>query len=290
VNWVKSGFEYVKYGEVDYPESLLTIRDFPKVLFYKGDLSLAKKRCVAVAGSRKTTQYGRNIAEQIGKRLAEKDITVVSGMARGIDTCAHTGALEAGGNTIAVLGCGTDVCYPAENRELKLRIERCGLILSEYPPGTEPRKYYFPQRNRIISGLSEATVIVQAGNNSGALITAEYAIEQGRDVFAVPGNIDSRYNLGNNKLLKEGAIAVTSIEDILEYLGVNGYTRNEAKEILGKTEMEIYDLLTNHGELSIDDICRIMSKPTVYIASIVSVMELKGVVMSALGKIFIANG
>lgn len=287
---MKSGIEYVKYGEADYPESLLTIQDFPKVLFYKGDLSLAKKRCVAVAGSRKTTQYGRNIAEQIGKRLAEKDITVVSGMARGIDTCAHTGALEVGGNTIAVLGCGIDVCYPVENRELKSRIESCGLILSEYPPGTEPRKYYFPQRNRIISGLSEATVIVQAGNNSGALITAEYAIEQGRDVFAVPGNIDSRYNLGNNKLLKEGAMAVTSIEDILEHLGISGYTRNEAINILGKTEMEIYDLLSNYGELSIDDICRIMSKPTVYIASIVSVMELKGVVMSALGKIFIANG
>lgn len=286
---MKKEYGYVRCDEEEYPERLKEIMDYPKILFYKGDLSLAQKCCVAVVGSRKTTQYGRNTAELIGQRLAQKEIIVVSGMARGIDTCAHTGTLDAGGKTIAVLGCGVDVCYPKENRELMELIEKNGLILSEYPPGTEPRKYYFPQRNRIISGLSEATVIVQAGNNSGALITAEFAAEQGKDVFSVPGNIDSRYNLGNNKLLKEGAIPVTCIEDILEYLGAGGYSRSDVEELLSSTEMIIYDLLLNHGELSIDDICRIMSKPPAYIAGIVSVMELKGVVTSALGKIFIAN-
>jgi len=282
-------FKYVKYGDPDYPVNLLHIADFPKILFYKGNLSIANSRCVAIAGSRRTTQYGRSVAESIGRRLAEKNITVVSGMARGIDTCAHMGALESGGNTIAVLGCGIDVCYPRENNKLKEKIEKNGLVLSEYPPGTEPRKYYFPQRNRIISGLSEAAVIVQAGTKSGALITAEYAIEQGKEVFSVPGNIDSRYNLGNNKLIKEGATPLVNIEDILEHLGVGGYTREQAEMVLGELELQIYDLLMNYGELSIDDICRSLSLSPAYVGSIVSVMELKGIVMSALGKIFIAN-
>ncbi len=140
-------------------------------------------------------------------RIASHGITVVSGMAMGIDTCAHRGALEVGGDTIAVLGCGMDVCYPPENVELKDHIEDKGLVVSEYSPGTSPQRYHFPQRNRIISGLWEVTAVVQAGNRSGALITAELSADQGREVCAVPGNVDSQYNVGNNKLIKEGAIS-----------------------------------------------------------------------------------
>lgn len=276
-------------GMPEYPAALKEIKNFPKVLFYRGDISLLSGRCAAVVGSRKTTQYGRTTAGLIGRRLAEKNIVVVSGMARGIDTCAHRGALDVSCNTIAVMACGADICYPKENKEIKKEIEDKGLVISEYPPGTQPEKYYFPQRNRIISGLSEITVVVQAGNSSGALITAELAAEQGREVFAVPGNIDSRYNLGNNKLIKEGAVPVTCIEDIMDALGIGGVDREAAERLLGETEMNIFRLLENNGEMTVDELCRLMGKPPAYVSSIVTVMEIKGVVFSALGKIFIAK-
>lgn len=276
-------------GQPEYPAILKEIRDFPKVLFYSGNLGIINKRCAAVVGSRKTTQYGRSVAHNMSKQLAERDIIVVSGMAKGIDTCAHRGALEVSGNTIAVLGCGIDICYPKENRELKNELEEKCLVISEYAPGTKPERYYFPQRNRIISGLSELTVVVQAGNNSGALITAELAVEHGREVFAVPGNIDSQYNLGNNKLIKEGAALATSIEDVLVAMGVGGISRNDAEKMLSQTEMLIFNLLENYGEMTIDQLCRVMNKPPAYVSSIVSVMEIKGIVFSALGKIFIAK-
>ena len=276
-------------GMPEYPAALKEIKDFPKVLFYRGNIQLLNRRCAAVVGSRKTTQYGRTTAGMIGRRLAERDIVIVSGMAKGIDTCAHRGALDVSGNTIAVFACGMDICYPKENQELKKEIEEKGLAVSEYPPGTAPEKYYFPQRNRIISGLSELTVVVQAGSSSGALITAELAAEQGREVFAVPGNIDSRYNLGNNKLIKEGAAPVTCIEDICEAMGIGGISRTDAEKVLGETEMQIFRLLENNGEMTVDELCREMGKPPAYISSIVSVMEIKGIVFSALGKIFIAK-
>lgn len=276
-------------GMPEYPAILKEIRGYPRELFYIGKIELLKMRCAAVVGSRKTTQYGRTAAKNISRALAEKNIVVVSGMAKGIDACAHRGALEVSGSTIAVLGNGVDICYPEENHELKREIEKHGLVLSEYPPGRKPEKYFFPQRNRIISGLSELTVVVQAGSGSGALITAELAAEQGREVFAVPGNIDSRYNLGNNKLIKEGAVPVTCIQDILDAMGVGGINREEAEQLLGKTEMEIFTLLENYGELTIDELCRLMGKTPAYVSSIVTVMEIKGIVFSALGKIFIAK-
>ena len=276
-------------GMPEYPAILKEIRGYPRELFYIGKIELLKMRCAAVVGSRKTTQYGRTAAKNISRALAEKNIVVVSGMAKGIDACAHRGALEVSGGTIAVLGNGVDICYPEENRELKKEIENNGLVLSEYPPGRKPEKYFFPQRNRIISGLSELTVVVQAGSDSGALITAELAAEQGREVFAVPGNIDSRYNLGNNKLIKEWAVPVTCIQDILDAMGVVGINREEAEQLLGKTEIEIFTLLENYGELTIDELCRLMGKTPAYVSSIVTVMEIKGIVFSALGKIFIAK-
>ncbi|MCF0143947.1 MAG: DNA-protecting protein DprA, partial [Firmicutes bacterium] len=203
--------EMIKYGERAYPAVLTEIKNPPKELYYTGDLKILDETCAAVVGSRTTTAYGRNTANAIGRKLAGHGVTVVSGMAMGIDTCAHEGALDANGSTVAVLGCGIDICYPPENKSLKAEIERKGLVLSEYPPGTPADRYNFPNRNRIISGLSAITVVVQARNRSGAMITAECAAEQGREVLAVPGNIDSQYNLGNNKLIKEGAMPVISI-------------------------------------------------------------------------------
>lgn len=284
-----TNIEMIRPGMHEYPEVLSEIKGYPKQLYYIGDISILKKRCAAVVGSRNTNQYGRSTAVTIAGKLAEKDITVVSGMARGIDTCAHRGTLDAGGSTVAVLGCGVDICYPEENLGLKKEIESKGIVLSEYPPGTEPMPYHFPQRNRIISGLSEMTVVVQARNSSGALITAELAAEQGREVCAVPGNIDSQYNLGNNKLIKDGARPITCPNDVLEVMNLDVIDENTAKRLLSDTEHLIFSMISERGEMTVDELCFRLEKPPSYVNSIVTVMELKGTVHTALGKIFIAK-
>lgn len=286
---MKQEVQRITPGMPEYPALLAEIKNAPKELYYTGDAGLLKKRCAAVVGSRSTTQYGRKIAADISKKLAVKGVTVVSGMARGIDTCAHRGALDANGTTIAVLGCGVDICYPEENKKLRNEICEKGLVVSEYPPGTEPRPYYFPQRNRIISGLSEITTVVQARNTSGALITAEFAAEQGREVCAVPGNIDSEYNLGNNKLIKDGARPVINTGDVLEMMGLDVIDEDTAKKLLSDNEMKIFCLLAAKGEMTVDELCMELGKPPSYVSSIVTVMELKGTVFTALGKIFIAK-
>lgn len=282
--------DIITSGMHEYPAALKEIKDYPKQLYYIGDINILKKRCAAVVGSRNTNQYGRSMAVSVASKIAEKNVAVVSGLARGIDTCAHRGALKAGGSTVAVLGCGADICYPEENAELKKEIEERGLILSEYPPGTEPRPFRFPQRNRIISGLSEVVVVVQARNDSGALITAELAAEQGREVCAVPGNIDSQYNLGNNKLIKDGARPLISTGDVLEAMGLDVMDEVAAKKLLSDTEHRIFTMLSEDGEMTVDELCCRLEKPPSYVSSIVTVMELKGAVSTALGKIFIAKG
>lgn len=272
-----------------YPDLLREIKDPPRQLYCLGNVSLLGRRCAAVVGSRKSTRYGRKTAEDIAARLASDGITVVSGMALGIDTAAHTGALGSGGGTIAVLGCGPDVCYPPENARLKKEIEAAGLVISEYPPGTKPQRYHFPQRNRIISGLSELTAVVQAGRSSGALITAELAAEQGREVCAVPGNIDSSFSIGSNKLIKDGACPVISTGDISAMMGVDRPADSEIRKCLSGIEQEIYHLLEGYGELTIDDLSILTGSAPGYISSVVTVMEMKGFVFSDLGKIFVAK-
>lgn len=276
-------------GQPVYPALLKEIRDYPKELYYIGDPKLLEEKCVSIVGSRKTNQYGRSTAYSFGKALGQRGITVVSGMAVGIDTCAHEGALQEKGNTAAVLACGLDLCYPPRNRELKGKIESAGIVLSEYPPGTAAQRYYFPQRNRIISGLSPLTVVVQAGNRSGALITAELAADQGRDVGAVPGNIDSEYNLGSNKLMREGAFALTGVQDLLEASGVSVLSEPEAERMLSDEEKQLYFLLCSHGEMSLDQLAFYLKKPVNEVGSLAIVMEMKGIVFSAMGKVFIAK-
>lgn len=276
-------------GQPVYPALLKEIRDYPKELYYIGDPKLLEEKCVSIVGSRKTNQYGRSTAYSFGKALGQRGITVVSGMAVGIDTCAHEGVLQEKGNTAAVLACGLDLCYPPRNRELKEKIESAGIVLSEYPPGTAAQRYYFPQRNRIISGLSPLTVVVQAGNRSGALITAELAADQGRDVGAVPGNIDSEYNLGSNKLLREGAFALTGVQDLLEASGVSVMSEPEAERLLSDEEKQLYFLLCSHGEMSLDQLAFYLKKPVNEVGSLAIVMEMKGIVFSAMGKVFIAK-
>ena len=286
---IKKRIQRMTSGQPVYPALLKEIRDYPKELYYIGDPKLLEEKCVSIVGSRKTNQYGRSTAYSFGKALGQRGITVVSGMAVGIDTCAHEGALQEKGNTAAVLACGLDLCYPPRNRELKEKIESAGIVLSEYPPGTAAQRYYFPQRNRIISGLSPLTVVVQAGNRSGALITAELAADQGRDVGAVPGNIDSEYNLGSNKLLREGAFALTGVQDLLEASGVSVLSEPEAERLLSDEEKQLYFLLCSHGEMSLDQLAFYLKKPVNEVGSLAIVMEMKGIVFSAMGKVFIAK-
>lgn len=276
-------------GQAGYPALLKEIRDYPKTLYYIGDVRLLHSRCAAVVGSRTTTAYGRNMARSIGSCLASRGVSVVSGMASGIDACAHEGALSVRGNTIAVLGCGPDICYPAENRRLKEMIEQKGLVISEYPPGTEPKPWNFPLRNRIISGLSELVTVVQARLRSGALITAELAAEQGRELCAVPGNMDSQYNLGTNQLIRDGAAALTTVEDVLAPLGLVGGGGEEVLAKLGRTEQRVCRMLQQEGEMSTDEICLRMSCQPYYLLPILSSLELKGIICSAMGKFFLAN-
>lgn len=286
---IKKRIQRMTSGQPVYPALLKEIRDYPKELYYIGDPKLLEEKCVSIVGSRKTNQYGRSTAYSFGKALGQRGITVVSGMAVGIDTCAHEGTLQEKGNTAAVLACGLDLCYPPRNRELKGKIESAGIVLSEYPPGTAAQRYFFPQRNRIISGLSPLTVVVQAGNRSGALITAELAADQGRDVGAVPGNIDSEYNLGSNKLLREGAFALTGVQDLLEASGVSVLSEPEAERMLSDEEKQLYFLLCSHGEMSLDQLAFYLKKPVNEVGSLAIVMEMKGIVFSAMGKVFIAK-
>jgi len=216
----RDGFGVTTLADRDYPPLLRQIYDPPALLFYRGNLSVLQAPCVAVVGSRKATAYGRTAATRLAADLARAGVVVVSGMARGVDTCAHSGALQDGGITAAVLGCGLDICYPPENLRLRERIVQSGVLLSEFPPRTEPKAQHFPLRNRVISGLSLATVVVEAAEKSGALITADCALEQGREVFAVPGSINSPYSRGCHKLLKEGAAMLEEASDVLQELGL----------------------------------------------------------------------
>ncbi|MBA3374467.1 MAG: DNA-protecting protein DprA [Actinobacteria bacterium] len=204
--------------DAEYPRLLAAIHDPPPTLFIRGagSCEVLSQPAVAVVGARACSAYGRSVARSLGRELAAAGLVVVSGMARGIDGEAHRGALEAAGITVAVLGCGIDRDYPAAHAELARRVTEQGTIVSEYEPGIEPAPWRFPARNRIIAGLCEATVVVEARERSGALITADFAMEEGRDVFAVPGEITSALSAGTNALIRLGAIPVTCTADVLE--------------------------------------------------------------------------
>ena len=214
----------IRLGRRDalFPERLRAIFDPPPALHLRGggEADLLGRRSVAVVGARSCSPYGSQVARMLGRELAAAGLVVVSGLARGIDGEAHRGALEAGGFTLAVLGCGIDRDYPASHAQLSRRIEEKGLVVSEYEPGVEPAPWRFPARNRIIAGLSEAVVVVEARERSGALITADFALDEGREVFAVPGEITSSLSAGTNALLKLGATPLTSADDVFDALGI----------------------------------------------------------------------
>ena len=211
----KEKIKVIRFGDKNYPESLKNIPDNPKVLYVLGNERLLNEKSIAIIGCRKCTKYGAKNAYTFGYKLAEKGICVVSGLARGIDTYSHLGAIKVKEKAIAVVGSGLDEVYPKENIELYKSILRSGgVIVSEYPLGTKPERYHFPQRNRIISGLSNGVIVVEAKKKSGTLITVDFALEQGKDVYAIPGNITSEYSYTTNELIKEGAIPITSLDDL----------------------------------------------------------------------------
>ncbi|MBR6252799.1 MAG: DNA-processing protein DprA [Clostridia bacterium] len=211
----------INQSDAFYPVKLKEICDPPEEIYCVGDIRLLNEPSIAIVGARDASDYGRRISKKLSSDLSKRGVTIISGLAKGIDSCAHEGAYDKIGKTIAVLGCGIDIIYPKENEELYKNIIRSGgLIISEFPLGTKPEKDNFPKRNRLISGLSNGVVVVEAKAKSGALITVDCALEQGKNVFAVPGNIGSIYSEGTNNLIKDGAIPVTSYEDILLHIKI----------------------------------------------------------------------
>ncbi len=252
-NLEKLEVKCLTYLSEDYPEPLLFLDGAPLCLFCKGDISLLKTRCIAIVGSRATSNYGKIITAQFARALAENGFTIVSGLALGVDKISHESALDCGGKTIAVLGSGFNYLYPADNAMLAKRIAEKGLLISEYRPSVKAALFTFPQRNRIIAGLSLGVLITEAGEKSGSLITKEYALEYGKDIFAVPGNINSPRSAGTNRLIKscQGA-CVTSPDDILEFYGIEKQKKKKTRQ-LSINEQLIFDAL-QAGELTLDEI------------------------------------
>lgn len=278
----------INFGDSEYPELLKCIADPPKTLYCIGNRQLLSKLCFSVVGSRNASVYGKWAARKLSADIVKGGGVVVSGMAAGIDSEAHKGALDAGGETIAVLGCGIDICFPAFNRKLRDEIAEKGLIISEYPQGVHGSRFTFPRRNRIISGLSLGTVIVEAGINSGALITAERAAEQSRQVFAVPGNINNLSSFGTNKLIQDGASLVLNAADIFSMTGIP-YRKEKETEALGKDELEILEIIKKEGETTAEFISGKLNKKISQVNAMITVLEIKGMIYSAFGKIFVAN-
>ncbi|MDA8211893.1 MAG: DNA-processing protein DprA [Clostridia bacterium] len=289
-----AGIKMILRPDQAYPENLSYIYDPPQVLYVKGSTTAFKREAVAIVGTRKASHYGKLVAGGLAEDLAGRGILVVSGLARGIDSAAHKGALSSG-STVAVLGCGLDVVYPRENRKLLAEVIDRGAVISEYPLGTPPNAWNFPARNRIISGLSLGVVVVEAEEKSGSLITVDCALDQGREVFAVPGNIYASTSKGPHKLVKQGAKLVTCTEDILEELaldtlfprvaqpsfpGCTGLTPEEDK-VLQLLEVE---------PMPVDVLAAKSGLVPGYLLSILTFLELKGLVKQLPGQNFLRVG
>lgn len=268
----------ITWNDSNYPARLREIDTCPPVLYVRGSLLPEDENAIAVVGTRHTSVYGRQVAGEIAGDLARNGITVVSGLARGIDSVAHKVAIEAGGRTVAVTACGVDMVYPSDNVDLARQIMEHGALVSEYPLGTKPKAEHFPLRNRVMSGISLGVLVVEAGERSGALITAHLAIEQNREVFAVPGNIFSPTSRGTNRLIQEGAKLVRNCTDILEELNVTVVAQQlELKQNVVATDAEsqLLGYLSREGSY-IDDICHRSGLPVSTVGSLLTMLELKG--------------
>ncbi|HAK88932.1 MAG: DNA protecting protein DprA [Nitrospirae bacterium GWB2_47_37] len=294
------GIRIIKYTDGEYPENLRQIEDSPVLLYCKGRLEKEDRYAIAIVGSRNMTPYGQKIAESIASGLASYGLTIVSGMARGIDTCSHKGALKAKGRSIAVLGNGLDNPYPPENAALFDELSNNGCVISEFPPGTPPNRENFPQRNRLISGLSLGVLVVEATVKSGSLITAGHALEQGKEIFAVPGSITSGNSEGTNALIKKGAKLVQKADDILEELApqIKGLLKGSHRDVSEKNLLVNISGLEITGEEKaicnilgseprhVDEIARETRIPSAKLLGLLLTLELKGIIKQAEGKRF----
>ncbi|MEO0068029.1 MAG: DNA-processing protein DprA [candidate division WOR-3 bacterium] len=283
------GVQVIGYLEENFPKNLRGVAHMPPVLFIRGEIREEDEQAVAVVGTRRPSHYGAQVAENLGKELAGAGITVISGLARGIDTYAHKGALNAGGRTIAVLGCGIDVYYPPENRQLCEAIVKQGAVISEYPLGMEPLAMNFPKRNRIISALAKAVVAVEAGEKSGVLNTCAWAKEQGREVFAVPGRIGDERSLGTNRLIRDGARILTEPGDILSWLGIKAKALPLKEVALAEEEKPVLEVIKGEP-VHIDEICEALGMPMQQLLNLLFQLEVKGVIKQLPGKFFVRAG
>ncbi|MEC9488368.1 MAG: DNA-processing protein DprA [Halanaerobium sp.] len=291
------GIRIITSDDADYPRPLLTIYEPPPVLFCRGDYHPADRMGLAVVGSRRISHYGKKVCRQLVQELVIRGFTIVSGFARGIDTIGHREAIKEGGRTIAVLGSGLDVIYPPENKELYQEVWKHGCILSEYPLGMQPLRQNFPLRNRLISGLSLGTLVIEAAKRSGSLITANWALEQGREVFAVPGDITRMSSAGTNNLIRAGAKIVTCIEDVLEEFPALNFTirEDEGEEetqgslpFLTEDENMVYQLIDDQPA-GIEEIMSKTPFPPGRVNSLLLGLELKGVIQELPGKRYVIN-
>ena len=291
--WAKiqaAGIQVMTWEDEAYPHYLREIDQPPPVLYLLGSFVPDDDWAVAIVGTRRITSYGRQVAEELASTLAHSGVTIVSGLARGVDAVAHQAALNAGGRTLAVLGSGVDRIYPPEHRKLAERIVTQGALISDYAPGTPPDASNFPPRDRIISGLTRAIVVVEAGLDSGALITASFAAEQGREVFAVPGNINAPQSQGANRLIRDGAQPLLSPQDILEFLNINMATEQRAARTALPADANEVQLLKvlGHQPLHVDDIRSQTGMPIEKVTSTLALMELKGMVRQVGGMHYVS--
>ena len=285
-----SGAHILTWDSPDYPSLLRQIPAAPPVIFVRGGFEPVDQWAVAIVGTRRLSAYGRLVAHDLATGLARNGITIVSGLARGIDGVAHRAALEADGRTIAVMGCGIDRVYPPEHRDLAHAIVAGqGAIVTDFPLGTEPSSANFPARNRLISGLSLGVLVIEAGERSGALITARFALEQDREVFAVPGNVNSPVSVGTNRLIQQGAKLVMGVEDILEELNLRMASEQAAAQVILPDSAEEAALLSQLSTqpLHVDDLGRLTGMPSYLISSTLTLMELKGMVQQVGGMNYV---
>jgi DNA processing protein len=277
----------LRRGRSGYPPLLAQLYDPPAELYVRGDVEILGEAAVAIVGARSCSPYGSQVARSIARELAGAGLVVVSGLARGIDGEAHRGTLDAGGRTIAVLGCGIDRDYPRSHAELALRIREQGAVVSEYPPGVEPAPWRFPARNRIIAGLCVATIVVEARERSGALITADFALELGREVFAVPGEITSALSAGTNDLLRQGAAPLLAAVDVLAALGLEPapLRAGAVSETAALVLAEVTDVARD-----VDGLVRATGRSTGEISAALVELELAGLVTAAEGLYRVSPG
>ncbi len=289
------GISYITLACEDYPKNLIDMINPPLVMYYIGEIPKTKLS-VSIIGSRRCTDYGKFVAHKFAKELAKEEITVISGMAVGADTIAHVGCLEGGGKTIAVVGSGLDICYPKSNEKLMKKIIENGCVMSEYPPKTLPLAANFPMRNRIISALSDGLIVVEAAMKSGTMITVDYALEQGRTVFTVPGNITSKSSEGTNALLRQGAIPLTDIKDILEEFCVKqenslniqdeGKLNKKLTASLTDEEISVYKHI-NYEPKTVEEVTFLSGTSIQTVLYLLTVLELKGAIKKINGQKYI---